>query len=142
MKKRLKAVYTIEAAVVVPIIMVIVALLVEFGLYLHDCVLAETVGPAIVLEAAGEESDGQISEMLNKRLAGAGNVAVNIESSEDIVIDVSAEFNWPFRAIAGGESEIKTQVNISNLDGRKKLLGYKILCDGIGKLTEGKDDGD
>ena len=151
MRKEVKAVLTIEAAVIVPLSMIIITMLVCFGLYLHDVVLADTVGPAAVLEAAGQFDSSEydikteVREMLERRLSAAGVISVDCEGEEDKKICVKGSFSWPFQSLISspGLSGISSELSLTNLDGRSQLLKYKMLCDGIADLTGSLgEDGD
>ena len=151
MRRKIKGSFTVEAAVIVPISMGIIVTLICFGLYLHDAVIIETVGPAAVLEAAGRYSSteqsvkSEVQEMLEKRLSSARGFSVDIKGEEDVRITIEAGFDRPLKGLISspGLSGIKTDINLSNLNGRKQVLKYKMIKDGVKSLTEGsKDNGD
>lgn len=153
MKKRTcKGSFTLEAAVIVPLAMALIAAILIFALAVHDGVIMNTVGVATIMENAGNfENDPEIIredvlKMLQKRLVVAKNVSVEVEESKDQYTAISQS---SFQIASGfiryftGEdlSQLNTRVCISNLNGRKTLLKYKTICDSAKNLLSGGEEG-
>ena len=153
MKKRTcKGSFTLEAAVIVPLAMALIAAILIFALAVHDGVIMKTVGVATIMENAGNfENDLEIIredvlKMLQKRLVVAKNVSVEVEESKDQYTAISQS---SFQIASGfiryftGEdlSQLNTRVCISNLNGRKTLLKYKTICDSAKNLLSSGEEG-
>ena len=150
MKKKQKGSFTLEAAIIMPVTMAVIAALLLFAISVHDGVVMNTVSTAAILENAGsftndpENIPGTIRDMLSKRLIIAKNIAVDVDEEQDQYMAIcSGSFQIAsgfLRMFTGEEmTNIRTNVSISNLDGRKTLLKYKTICDGLEDLTkEGK----
>lgn len=153
MKKRTcKGSFTLEAAVIVPLAMALIAALLVFALAVHDGVIMNTVSVVAIMENAGKFADdpGNIREdvlkMLQKRLVVAKNISVEIDGDEDQYAAVS---QGSFQIASGfiryftGEdlSQLKTRVCISNLNGRKTLLKYKAICDSTNRIFTSGEEG-
>jgi len=147
-KRKVKAAFTIEAAVIVPILMVIITALLFFAIYIHDNVIMKTVGTFSVMEEAGkqeidtESMRSYIEEMLYKRMIITKNISVDASGDEDNAkISIQGEYSVPLKVVREvlGEdlSTEKSSINISNLNGRKQLLKYKAIKDGLSDITEG-----
>ncbi len=153
MKKRTcKGSFTLEAAVIVPLAMALIAAILIFALAVHDGVIMNTVGVATIMENAGNfENDPEIIredvlKMLQKRLVVAKNVSVEVEESKDQYTAISQS---SFQIASGfiryftGEdlSQLNTRVCISNLNGRKTLLKYKTICDSAKNILSSGEEG-
>lgn len=148
-RKKYKGSFTLEAAVVVPITMALIAGLLIFTLSVHDGVILNTVSTAIIMENASrfskepENIRGKIMDMLSKRLLVTRNIAVEVTGGEDDCTAISSgsfQISSGFiRNLTGTEiTELHSQINISYLNGRKTLLKYQAVCDGMsGLLGEG-----
>ena len=151
--RKYKGSFTLEAAVVVPITMALIAGLVIFTLSVHDGVILNTVSTAIIMENASrfskepENIQGKIMDMLSKRLIVTRNIAVEVTGGED---DCTATCSGSFqiasgfiRNMTGTEiTDLQSRINISYLNGRKTLLKYKAVCDSAsGLLNKGDAEG-
>lgn len=151
--KKYKGSFTLEAAVVVPITMALIAGLLIFTLSVHDGVIMNTVSTAIIMENASrfskepENIQGKIMEMLSKRLIVTRNIAVDVTGGED---DCTATCSWSFQIASGfirkltgtKITDLHSQINISYLNGRKTLLKYQAICDNVtGLLNKGDAEG-
>ena len=143
---RLKASFTIEAAVIVPLSMFIIITFMYIAFYMHDCVIMKTVGPYYILESADEYGSSlsgieeNTKEMLESRLIIAGDVSVNLEDDDGLWLECSAQFDLPFEffrmLLKASSGSITTEIDISMLEGRDILLEYKALADTAESLTE------
>ena len=151
--RKYKGSFTLEAAVVVPITMALIAGLVIFTLSVHDGVILNTVSTAIIMENASrfskepENIQGKIMGMLSKRLIVTRNIAVEVTGGED---DCTATCSGSFqiasgfiRNMTGTEiTDLQSLINISYLNVRKTLLKYKAVCDSAsGLLNKGDAEG-
>ena len=152
-RKKYKGSFTLEAAVVVPITMALIAGLLIFTLSVHDGVILKTVSTAIIMENASrfskepENIQGKILDMLSKRLIVTRNIAVDVTGGEDDCtatcrgsLQIASGF---IRNLTGTDiTDLHSCINISYLNGRKTLLKYKAICDGVsGLLNEGDTKG-
>ena len=145
----LKASATIEASVIVPLTILIIAAVMTVVLVLHDRVIFPAVSLSGVMEQAGKEADieelqSSVSELLGTRLLTARDATVAAEAEEDgISVSSGGDIRIPLsavRALVGeGNNRIDSSVRISNLDGRKALIKYKTICDGLSALS-GKEE--
>lgn len=149
-RKKLKAAFTIEAAVIVPIAMVIITALLFFTIYVHDNVIMGTVGTFTIMEEAGKENADvsdmrrDVEDMLSKRMIITKNISVDAQGNEDdFSICIQGDYIVPLRAVRKvlGEdmNQENSKINISNLNGRKTLLKYKAIKDGFSKLDKGDE---
>ena len=149
-KKTLKASFTIEASVIVPLTLVLIAAVMTLVFALHDRVIFSTVSIYEVMERAGNSADGSepvvsaVSEMLEKRLITVKNVSVSAETEEDeLSVITGGTVQAPLgivRELLGEESgQIQETINISNLNARKILVKYKTICDGLSALQAGSE---
>ena len=146
--KQLKASATIEAAVVIPVTLVIIAAVLTIVFVLHDRVILNTASLYEVMEQAGAGEDPQelrsaVSDMLQKRLVTAAETSVSADVKEDgVQIDAGGSVQIPLRMVrflVGEENQqVEAQIRVSNLSGRKLLIKYKTLCDGLSAL--GKEE--
>lgn len=150
---RLKAGFTIEAAVIVPLAMVLMAAVMMVSFVLHDrsvmhtAALFEIMDHAKGFEEEPEEAAAKVDALLAKRLIAAKNPQVLVEEDkEGTKAGVSGVISLPgglFRMLLGSSFEKPAaEVRISNLDGRKVLVGYKTICDGFSVLGSGKQETD
>ncbi len=139
-RKKLKAAFTLEAAVVVPIVMVIIVSMLFIALFIHDCVVMNTVSSYMIMENATKYSEqpesvkDEIMQMLSRRMIISKNIAVEVEGEEDeFSVAGSSEVFVPIPMIQEltDISKSTTKINISNLNGRKTLLKYKAITDGF-----------
>lgn len=144
--KKLKASFTIEAAVIVPLTMFIIVTFMYMTFYLHDLCVLGSAGKSFIMENAADLTEGQeealaseAEEYIDGRLIIAESVSVNVEEDEGLSLSGEADFDVPFGFAADllgfSLSEINTSLNISNLDARGTLLKYKAVSDGIDILS-------
>ena len=153
MKQKLKASFTLEAAVIIPLVMALIAALLFFTLAVHDGVIMNTVSVAAIVENAGKFSNdpenirSEVQEMLQKRLIAAKNIQVDVEETKDQYTAVSqGSFSIAsgfIRYFTGEDlTSLNTRVCISNLNGRKTLLKYKTICDSAKQVvSNGEQEG-
>ena len=152
-RKRLKASFTIEATVIVPITLVLTAALMITAFALHDRVILSTVSISEVMESAdsaGKEPEqirAAVSEVLGQRLLTAKEVFVNAEADDESVslqsggtVDGALS---SVRDLLGEESShLESRIDISNLQARKILVKYKTICDGISAVVKPSETSD
>ena len=143
----LKGSMTIEAAVVVPIAMVIMVSIIFLAYYVHDQAVMSAAADYAVMENAGKENAGNTAQLINGILSGklysVSGISVSASGSKgSIKAQSSASFYMPLsmvRQMLGMDTKnLKAQVDVSFLASRKKLLLYKSICDGIPELLKMK----
>ena len=143
-KRKLKAAFTLEAAVVVPIAMIIIVSMLFIAFLIHDCVVMNTVSSYIIMENADKYPDqpetmkDEIMQILSRRIILAKNISVEVEGEEETVaVKGSGDFLIPIPMVQDltGISKATTKIHISNLNGRNTLLKYQALCDGFREVT-------
>ena len=144
--KRLKASFTIEAAVIVPLTIFIIAAFMYMAFYIHDRAVMGSAGAAYILENAADYSDSlstieeDTGEMLENRLIIAENISVSVTDEDGITLESSADINMPLPFLSSilgtSPDSVSTSVNISMLDGRAQVLKYKAAADGIDVLAQ------
>lgn len=138
--RNMKAAFTLEAAVVVPIAMVIIVSMLFIAFFIHDCVVMNTVSSYMIMEKTADYSErpeavkDEILKMLSGRMIISKNIAINVKGNEDkMSVTGNSEVSIPVPLIQEltDITGSTVSVNISNLYGRKKLLKYKSICDGF-----------
>ncbi len=147
-RKKLKASFTIEASVIVPLALLLVASVITVVFMLHDRVILSTVSSYEVIDHAAEYKDNpqaadEILAMLEKRLVTAKNVQSLAEGKEDgMSVQTSADIEVPLdfvQMLTEAEGGIEASVNVSNLNRREQLVRYKTICDGLSAITKDED---
>jgi len=149
LKKKLKASVTIEASILVPIALLLVASVMTVVFMLHDRVILSTVSSYEVIDHASQYKDDPqaaeegILQMLEKRLVTAKNIQTSSEGETDgMSVRTEAEIDVPLgkvQELTNAEGRIETSVNVSNLNRREQLVRYKTICDGLSAITEDQD---
>ena len=140
--KNWKAGFTIEAAVVVPIAMVLMVAVILVAFVLHDGVILRTVplfemmDHAKDLEEEPEKIAALAREELFTRVIAAKETKVSVqEGKKEIQAEANGSFFLPgglFRSVTGmGFDRAEAKIVVSNLDGRGALIQYKTICDGL-----------
>lgn len=151
LRKKLKASFTIEAGVVVPILMIIIVAMITIAFLLHDRLIMSTAGTYEVMEHAGDFDQQQeaalqnLQSVLDRKLITADNVTVSGESrSEGIRMRASGEADIPLsdvsRLVGAGSEKISVSINITNLKGRKALIRYKTYMDALSFMKDGQEE--
>jgi len=135
---------TIEAYVVVPVAMVIMLAVIYLSYYVHDKSCMTAVNYYAVLEHAdgtGTSKDliPDIQNYISGKLIWASDVNAHISTGNGRSgAESSASFNLPFelvrKMLPAGMSSMYSEINITGLGPRKKLLLYKCICDGVKKI--------
>lgn len=143
-KRKMKAAFTLEAAVIVPIAMIIIVSMLFIAFLIHDCVVMNTVSSYIIMENADkypeqpETMRDAIMQMLSRQMILTKNIAVEVEGEEEMVtVKGSGDFLIPIPMVQDltGISKASTKICISNLNGRKTLLKYKAIYDGFREIA-------
>ena len=149
-RKKLKASFTLEAAVIIPLAMALITALLIFTLAVHDGVIMNTVSVAAIMENAERYPDdpenirNEVQEMLQKRLVVAKNISVDMDETKGQYTAISqGSFSIAsgfIRYFTGEDlTSLNTRVCISNLNGRKTLLKYKTICDSAEQILSNGD---
>jgi len=144
-RRGLSGSFTIEATVVIPITMLLLVTMIFTAFYVHNAVTVTAVSCAALLENAADLDDnresfcGSLEGILMQRLIGETQVSAAVSGGEDKrSAEVSAAFRIPLAMIDDLTQErtgsLSFRSDVSHLDGRKKLLLYKAICDGAENL--------
>lgn len=150
LRKKLKASFTIEAGVVVPILMLIIVAMITIAFLLHDRVIMSTASTYEVMEHAGdfdaqeEVAIQNVRNVLDRKLITAENIMVSGESkSEGIRMNASGEADIPLsdvsRLVGEGREKLSVSINVTNLRGRKALIRYKTYMDALSFVKDGQE---
>ncbi len=141
--------FTLEAAVIVPLVMVIMVAVIFLTFYVHDKVTMTAVSDYALLENAGnigkneQEITTGMTQLLSDRMIAATDISSSLSGSDNkAYASASAHINLPtamMRAILGEETEnLNQEIDISNLSGRKTLLLYKAIIEGASEISKVK----
>lgn len=141
--------FTLEAAVIVPLVMVIMVAAVFLTFYVHDIVTMTAVSDYALLENAGnirkneQEITTGMTQLLSDRMIAATDISSSVSGSDNkAYATVSAHINLPtamLKTMLGEETEnLNKEIDISNLSGRKTLLLYKAIIEGASEISGGK----
>lgn len=141
--------FTLEAAVIVPLVMVIMVAAVFLTFYVHDIVTMTAVSDYALLENAGnirkneQEITTGMTQLLSERMIAATDISSSVSGSDNkAYASASAHINLPtamLKTVLGEETEnLNKEIDISNLSGRKTLLLYKAIIEGASEISGGK----
>lgn len=141
--------FTLEAAVIVPLVMVIMVAAVFLTFYVHDIVTMTAVSDYALLENAGnirkneQEITTGMTQLLSDRMIAATDISSSVSGSDNkAYATASAHINLPtamLKTMLGEETEnLNKEIDISNLSGRKTLLLYKAIIEGASEISGGK----
>lgn len=134
---RAKGSFTLEAAVISAITMFIIAAAILMAFNMHDRVIMLSDPAGAVLKNVPEKDEKDVTKI---KSAAEGSIMSDQIRSSGISVDASfkdgaylirtsAGFDWVMAPVREYVSEdagsIYTEVKVSNLNGRKKLLLYK-----------------
>ena len=137
--------FTIEAAVVILMTMLLLVTVIFTAFYVHNAATITAIADAALLENAASLEENRdsfckdLEGVLRQRLIGESQVQASIGGGEDKrSAEVSAVFRIPLAMIDDLTQErmgnLSFHSDVSHLDGRKKLLLYKAICDGAENL--------
>lgn len=121
---RLKAQFTIEAAVIIPITFVIMAWFITQAFDIHNRTVYYANSVNRIIESSVNSSFEHVS-------ASNGADTAKTDTSLGII-----------GAFSDSHKDYSNVINTENLDGRKVLLKYKLAKEGVKKLTGGLSDED
>ena len=141
--------FTLEAAVIVPLVMVIMVAAVFLTFFVHDIVTMTAVSDYALLENAGnikkneQEITTGMTQLLSDRMIAATDISSSVSGSDNkAYATASAHINLPtamLKTMLGEETEnLNKEIDISNLSGRKTLLLYKAIIEGASEISGGK----
>lgn len=138
-KLYMRASFTIEAVVVLPITMLAIAALICITLLLHDhTILTANCAESVLRNANRNEADGTV--VLGKMVSIDG-ASVELQTENDAVT-ATGSGNIRVRSYLLGQMigsnaiQTNTEIKAGHLDARKELLRYKLLAEGIELLKE------
>lgn len=137
--------FTMEAAVVTPMTMLILMAVIFLSFFVYDQVTLDAAAEYAVLERAEQSLMGRgdasgAAERLTHVLMAAGETSVSVSGDADHCSgEVTAVFHVPLLMVdqltSGALRTIEVHMERHAFDGRKKLLLYKSICDGAADLT-------
>ena len=135
--------FTIEASVIIPLSLFIIASLIILSFYLHDQVIIKTIPVSVILEdpfADSGELESSLAQELSARLIITSSAAVSLSSEYgQAEASVSAEIkdiNPVIKYLTGSSTEdISFRASIKDLDGRQALLKEKTISDAARRIT-------
>ena len=129
--------FTVEAAVVIPIAMVLIAAVIYISFLAHDAVTLTAVGEYALLSFGDRETGGsseEMQELLHQNLITSGSLQVSLtENKKQMTASISAEYPILFPGLSlfsGQEPVLRSVLRISHRNGRLHLLPCKALADG------------
>ncbi len=143
-KHELQAGFTIEAAVIVPIILILTFCVTFAAFFLHDSTVIKAVNTDVSVKNKGEKNadESEMSAEIQQKIEES-LLMIDVEHAELSQDEGSKEFNAMISASAakpksmaekilpvyfdGIEYELKT----ANTNARQTLNGYKAFCDGL-----------
>lgn len=143
--KKVKASFTIEAAFIVPIVMVLIVGVIFISFMAHDMIAMDAISSYTVIDNATQKNEQVIQSTLQQKLSKGLIVTKNIcvdgkKRSDGYVVKTCGNFSLPTFSLSSlfGASTINesSQISISNLDGRGALLKSKAIADGIKDIGE------
>ena len=142
----LKAGFTLEAAVIVPLSLVIICTMILLSFYIHDKIVFKSAGVRAVFENRSEDTSAirsSVLDALENGLIMTRNTDVSCEINDDSAsVQASGNFNWGYRMISGlfqdSLDTMSEKISISNLDGRSIILKYA-LADDLKELLKGEE---
>lgn len=140
-----KGSFTMEAAVVVPIVMVTFLAVIFAAFMVHDKTVMQSVSEYALLESADDLSRGMkqaeknITELLDSRLLSASDIRATFQSRDNYAeVTCKATFHTPLhmagKMLGFHSGQISVVLDASCLRGRPALLHYKLLLDGAQEL--------
>lgn len=137
--KRLKASFTIEAAVIIPLSMMVMVWIFFLAFYLHDRVIINCSGTDIILENIKESVNSEDMETVVKdRMIIANDVSVRTEEDGNDSVSIEGTFRLPDMIAGSGISG--SNISMSALSPRSEILKYKAVADGVTLLTGDDED--
>ena len=138
----LRASFTIEAAVIVPLSLIIICAAILVSMHIHDLVVIRAVSISSIFEGYSTSSDiSYIKELagetLSARLIVTDNIEVTAENTSDgeYILTCKSSSGNPSALfgsyISSSLSSSTVSINISNLSGRDTLLKYKAAKEGL-----------
>ena len=143
--KKLKASFTIEAAFIVPLVMVVIVGVIFIAFMAHDMVTMDALSSYTIIDNAGKDNEEIIQSTLRQKLSKGLIITKDIQvdgkkRSDGYIVKTCGNFSIPTIALSSlfGTSTINesSQISISNLDGRGALLKNKAIADGIKNIGE------
>ena len=142
-----RASFTIEAAVIVPMTMLILMAVIFLSFHVHDkvSIVAATQYAALVQaesSLAGSSGLAGPQQGLSRQLIRATDAGLSVSGDADsVTAEASAGFTVPIPMVDlltnHALQSISVSVHNRSFNGRKKLLLYKSICDGVQDLTGG-----
>lgn len=118
--------YTVEAALIIPIVMIIVITTIYYSFYLHDSLVMKTFSYSFVLDLNNyqNKSEAELAELAKKLMDEKTIICKNIEAkvklyNDGMNISYEGEFSFPFigmrNILKDSISEINRETKISSV---------------------------
>lgn len=116
--KNLQGSYTLEAALIVPIVLIVIIASIYYSFYLHDSLVMKSCGYEFVLDTNNylgkeeEELATLAKEIMESKTILAENIRTSIElENEGMSIEYCGEFSFPF---VGLKNILDSSISIIN----------------------------
>lgn len=143
-KYKLQAGFTIEAAVIVPIILILTLCVTFAAFYLHDNTVIKAVNTDVSVKNIGadKKNEAEMSAEIQKKIEES-LLMIDVEHAELSIDENSKEF----KAVISGNADapkgmaqkilpvyfegVEQELKTANTNARQTLNGYKAFCDGL-----------
>ena len=138
---------SLEAALVMPIVFIIVLCIVYMSLYLHDYVIMKaqcTKGCTLIVEGSAEEKKiiGDIKSSVNKKTLIIKNITISIDDDgvDMVTMELEGEVNISFNNILKlGGKKASTQCSIKKKIDKAMIIKKMIADDMLSKIEQGEE---
>lgn len=139
-RRYLKGSYTIEATLIVPIVLLIIISIIYYSFYLHDSLIMKSCGYGFVLdnENYADISESELSEkarkLLDDRTILAQNISADVKlKNNGMEIYYSGNFSFPFiglrKILENSISEINRSTKVKSISKSDFIRGSKVAKD-------------
>jgi len=140
--KNLQGSYTIEAALIIPIVLIVIIAVIYFSFYLHDSLVMKSSGYEFVLDTRNyqdksEEELAQLSkELMDNKTIIAENIRTEVNLENDgMSIDYYGEFDFPFiglkNILENSISRINRETKVSSVVKSEFIRMSKVAKDAL-----------
>lgn len=141
-KKYLEGSYTVEASLIVPIVIFIIFSIIYYSFYLHDSLVMKSCGYGIVLDnenysGVGEyELSEKARELLDERTILAQDISADVKlKNNGMEIYYTGKFSFPFiglrEILEGSISNINRCTIVKSMSKSDFIRGSKVAKDAL-----------
>lgn len=141
-KKYLDGSYTIEAALIVPIVIFIIISIIYYSFYLHDSLVMKSCGYGFVLDYENysglgeEELSEKARNLLDERTILAQNISADVDlKNNGMEIYYSGSFSFPFiglrEILENNISDINRSTKVKSISKSDFIRGSKVAKDAL-----------